>query len=105
MNAEERVRAAWECVGIQWANIGGKRYGMAHSNGLGIPLQGFLTEDEIWSAAAAFTDERLKQVAEIEEEIAIQREFVMLPLPEHLVYERTWRRLQAIREELRRGMK
>jgi len=50
-------------------------------------------------------EERLKQLAEIEEEIALQRELMMLPLPEHLAYERTWRRLQAIRDELRRGMK
>ena len=69
MTDEEKVRAAWECVGIQWANIGRKRYGMAHSNGLGIPLQVFLTEDEIWSAAAAFTDDRLEQIRQIERNI------------------------------------
>ena len=102
MNAEEKVRAAWEWVAVFSPGDGEDHWVVQLAD-----AEEFIGDNkaDVLSDAAAFTDERLKQVAEIEEEIAIQREFVMLPLPEHLVYERTWRRLQAIREELRRGMK
>lgn len=66
---EKYVRSKWIEVGIQWGKIEGVRCGMAHSNGRGIPLHGFATEEEIWSAARAFTEARLKEIAAIEREV------------------------------------
>ena len=102
MNAEEKVRAAWARVTYREPFVC-------------ISTSGGEMHDEIteigWPAAAAFTDDRLKQVAEIEEEIgylSCRANFMIGEGWENhvsAIQQRTLARLQAIREELRRGMK
>ena len=106
MTDEEYVRSVWLDVDIEWNLIEGKWYGMAHSNGRGIPLHGFETEEEIWSAAAAFTSERLEAIQLLEEEIDVLTEYKDLIVPEAgVVLTRVLVLRQAALKEFKQGMK
>ena len=115
MNAEEqKVRATWTHVTYREPFVC-------------ISTSGGEMHDDItvigWPAAAAFTDDRLEQIAEIEEEIewlhkrdSITPELQLLYdkcdlrfsaqfLAEKEIFSRTLARLTAIRDDLKRGMK
>ena len=104
MNEDERfVREHWEDVTVEWGRIEGKLYGMATSQSRPIYLHGYKTEAEIWAAARRFTEERLEQIRQVEEEIQYLNFRVMAP--ELDILERILAREQAALDSLRRGMK
>jgi hypothetical protein len=119
---EKYVRSKWIEVGIQRGKIEGVRYGMAHSNGRGIPLHGFATEEEIWSASRVFTEARLKAIAEVEEEVTMTESYISgqrkaldipyeLPTPKetfvrHIaIFQRILSREQSVLAALKSGMR
>jgi hypothetical protein len=64
------------------------------------------TEQQAWSAARAFTEEREKQIAEVEEEIALLSSIGQHYVPPAKVTrDRILAREQAALDELKRGMK
>ena len=80
------------------------------ASGMFIPLHGYETEAEAWSAARAFTEQRERDIAEVEEEIAL---VVKMHGSVHDLRKRDrmryWQRILAVEQarlaELRRGMK
>ena len=101
MNAEEKVRAAFELV----HRCDGSYRGYPRNTVLIQVVHGHWLDFRSWSAAAAFTDARLAEIAEISEEISLLTGKILLNDADISVVARTLTRLQAIREELRRGMK
>ena len=109
MTDEEYVRARWE-VHTAFPNGNGKYYlALAPDKCLDGEFDGqFDTEAEAWSAARAFTENREREIAEVEEEIAL-----IANLGSHVKQEafavdirkRILSREQAVLAELRRGMK
>ena len=60
----------------------------------------------LWSAAADFTRAHLQKIADVEEEIDYVRSFVELrDRTPHPVWSRTLARLQAVRDDLKKGLK
>ncbi len=75
-DAETKVREAWEVY--VWRSLSGQHFiDLLHSGVEGVRgayvISG-ATKDAAWSAALAFTEERLRQIAEVEEEIALYEE-------------------------------
>ena len=111
MNAdEEYLRDRWERIALEWGTLERKRYVCVSAGGMFIPLQGFKTEAEAWSAARAFTEQREREIAEVREEIS-EIEDDILSYSSHdnadsfaVIYRRILARLQARLAELRRGM-
>ena len=122
MNAEEKVRAAWKRV--RYSETGLTDAGPCYvtisledhpTAGTVIFMHHGRSKEECFSAAEAFTDDRLKQVAEIEEEIEFLQNRVRPHWPsENDVpwvvadasrLDRILKREQAALTELRRGMK
>jgi len=68
------------------------------------------SEFESWAAARAFTEARLEEIRQVEEEIILLRSMVILLTSEPTdqtapIYKRTIVRLSSIRAELKRGLK
>ena len=63
------------------------------------------TIDECWSGARAFTEQREREIADVEEEIAWLSDGMDCSDPDDEVGHRILARLQAVLSELRRGMK
>jgi hypothetical protein len=107
MTADEKlVRETWRKVVIN-------QYGLSLWDERDRRVKAFLGIDSdmpaLWKAAADFTQKRLKEIAEQEEEIALM-EMVVSQLyfgaPASVsVYQRIINRLKSIRDDLRRGMK
>ena len=101
--SEEYVRARWEHVHTGAAAL--------HLSDYSAPL--VIThagEFPNWSAARAFTENREREIAEVEEEIEYVSSFAWLPSrsgkrEEHPVWQRILAVEQARLAELRRGMK
>ena len=112
MTDEKYLRDRWERIALEWGTLERKRYVWVFAGGMFIPLRGFKTEAEAWSAARAFTEQREREIAEVEEEIAILNEGVELAASTDaderkygIPFKRILARLQAVLAELRRGMK
>ena len=102
---EEYVRSKWDNTAIdyQWEL---ERWRFFTCNALYMEVFG-KTQDELWSAAYAFTVERERQIRDVEEEIELHKDWrEILSGPKRLiVWERTADRLQTALAELRRGMR
>ena len=112
-DAESKVRAAWEKVDARPTHTG-------HGFVVRLPViwnqaltDGyFKSEEGAWSAALAFTEQRLREIAEVEEEIEILNSEIEEPDdnwkdPSQAVeaFLRILDREQAALAELKRGMK
>ena len=110
MTDEKYVRARWERIALEWGTIEHKRYVSVSASGMFITLHGYETEAEAWSGARAFTEQRERDIAEVQEEIEYVSSFAWLPSrsgkrEEHPVWQRILAVEQARLAELRRGMK
>ena len=118
MTDEEYVRARWQLVAAVPTVVNG----YVVCAGLSADRQTVLrlwrgplhecTEAEAWSAARAFTENLERDIAEVQEEIAILNEGVELAASTDaderkygIPFKRILARLQAVLAELRRGMK
>ena len=103
MTDEEYVRA-------RWAGVLDTGYSVRLEIGEFGKWAKFDGLNKRWSAARAFTENREREIAEVEEEIEYVSSFAWLPSrsgkrEEHPVWQRILARLQARLAELRRGMK
>ena len=114
MTAEEQVRAAWEHIcaantyypGTAWTIfiynplVNGERTTLKAITGI--------SKRDAWQAALAFTQQRLKEIAEIEEEIAwmnrVGNEGFNMKA-ELFTWQRILSRLTAQRDELKKGLR
>lgn len=107
--AEREVRAAWEHVELVGA------YGDLYAEHVRILDNSMFSIHTDWHAALAFTRQRQQEIAEIEEEmLAVEKQYkrmtgcgvYMSGEPKEVrPLSRTILRLEAIRAELKRGMK
>ena len=117
MNAdEEYVRARWGDCTASYINCGmSSSYWSVRRESDGQELcreycGALKGDDPAWSAARAFTEQRERDIAEVQEEIEYVSSFAWLPSrsgkrEEHPVWQRILAVEQARLAELRRGMK
>jgi hypothetical protein len=108
MSDEEFVRSVWRKVHVTKQR--NHRPYWVHSTTTYLGNGPFGTESEMWSAAAAFTRERLESVRQVEEEIEWIQDCIDMSgivHPERGIPEqrRILARLESIRADLKRGMK
>ena len=104
MNVDE------EYVRARWAGVLDTGYSVRLEIGEFGKWEKFDGLNKRWSAARAFTEEREREIAEVEEEIEYVSSFAWLPSrsgkrEEHPVWQRILAVEQARLAELRRGMK
>lgn len=109
MTDEEYVRSKWEKVDSRETYVAGHGYCVSlpvlwHE---AMTTGYFKTEAEAWSASRTFTEQREREIAEVDEEIAFLDDEKRV-WPKHYncdAPKRTLSRLQSIRAELTKGMK
>jgi hypothetical protein len=108
---EKKVRDAWE--GVVITRFENDKPFWIHSDSVYLGTGPFRTTDEMWSAAAAYTDKIKQQIAEIDEEMRLLDTLQSANVgysPERIerrkvIYWRLIARLRDARAELRRGMR
>jgi hypothetical protein len=115
MNYEEQVRAAWEWVEFGWSSSSVEACLIKlPAIGHGFMNVGFFkTSEEAWTAAWEFTEQRQREIADVEKEITnlikdvahLNNHRTRKPEPEAAVYSRILAREQAALAELKKGWK
>ena len=100
---EQFVRKCWENVGLMYGRIDGGRYWMVYQHGRGIPLHGYESPELAWAAAAEFTEQRLGEIREVEEEIAALLPFAAGRTEEALTLMPVWAKKATIPALLSEG--
>jgi hypothetical protein len=104
MTDEQFVREQWESVNWGASNLSRTQYGViVYDDKDGIAFAS-KTQAEAWSAAAAFTRERLEQIRQVEEEIETLQS-LQVPLHKIAPLLRCGNRAEKALADLKRGMK
>lgn len=104
MSGDEKiVRDSW--IRVRLCSPRDSRFGYISADGLN--LSEYLPNDEAWSAAARYTEERLRKIAENEEEIKLMSDdsLWLYTGGRDVIIGRILTHLQAIHADLKRGLR